>query len=450
MAMYDQQLTKIAPGIFKTSDGKWILRAAVKVAGQVLNTRAVLPASTPLSEAAAHLEGLTAHLRDPSLPKPASRPIEVQDLPQTPTHLPQTTGLTVADYAESWLSRKRKLLKDSAIVTYEINLSRHILPRIGHLQISSVTRGAIEAWVGWAQQQVQPAKLRSGRFKVVKGERVETEYDNSHAGELYSHDTMRQWWRVLSCFLKDMAADHAIPDPTLRVAPPARPQQNPKREQRTLDRDLTADLLDAARIHTPDRYAEITTLALTGMRAGEVFGLKWDSVDLAKREITVRRSVSGRKLSETTKTKTIRTVPMHQLVVDALTLHRRQQLEAQVEPVLSSGLVFPTQAGGVRDGNSLDAAYETLSKVLGGDLNLGSQVLRRSVNSNLVREGVDRLVIRSIVGHTSEQMTARYFGVNEAEKHAAVRRIQGGRKGSEVVTQQTVGDNLNTLGDNPG
>lgn len=58
--------------------------------------------------------------------------------------------------------------------------------------------------------------------------------------------------------------------------------------------------------------------------------------------------------------------------------------------------------------------------MLGTEVRIGAQVLRRSMNSNLLRQTVDRLTIRSVMGHTSEQMTQRYYGAGDAEKRAAV------------------------------
>lgn len=166
--------------------------------------------------------------------------------------------------------------------------------------------------------------------------------------------------------------------------------------------------------------------------------MKNANVHLATGNVTIRRAVSDGVLTETTKTGAQRVVPMHPLVQELLTAHRQQQLRAQADPrpkvreratlALASGLVFPTRMGTCRDPNSLDKAYLTICEVLGLDLNLGSQVLRRSMNSNLVREGVDRLTLRAIMGHTSEQMTARYMGSTDGEKRAAVVRLPGGRK----------------------
>lgn len=163
------------------------------------------------------------------------------------------------------------------------------------------------------------------------------------------------------------------------------------------------------------------------MRAGELFGLKWDCVDLVTGNIVIKRSVSRSTLTETTKTKSQRIVPINPLVIEILQEHRRQMLSKQV-PGFESGLVFPSEKGKPRTANTLDKAFDQLATVLNTDVRIGAQVLRRSMNTNLLKHAVDRLTIRSIMGHTSEAMTARYSHSSDAEKRAAVLTLPGGRR----------------------
>ena len=51
-------------------------------------------------------------------------------------------------------------------------------------------------------------------------------------------------------------------------------------------------------------------------------------------------------------------------------------------------------------------------------------MLRRTLNTLLALDGVDRLVLRSQMGHCSEQMTERYAGVRAEAKRDAVSRLE--------------------------
>lgn len=393
MAIEKTKKTK-HPGVYRLPDNKWFIRAAVKMPdGTVKQLKKVLDAGTPERDVLAALADLKDVVRGatpPTAPAPAV----------TLTPLPTATNLTVEAYAKSWLAVRSRRLKPSAAVTYEIALSKHILPRLGHLPCDQVTRAAVESWVVWEEGRVD-AK-----------------------GEPLKEPSMRQHWRVLKTLLADMSADRNLPNPVTRVRPPERPQGDFVREQATLTVAQMQALLDAARVDYPDRYAEILTLALTGMRAGEVYALKWDAVDYDKQVVVVKRSVSAGKITETTKTKSHRHVPIHPMLATALQ-DQFALLAKKGHPGLATGLCFPSDVGTPRTPHTLDRPLANLAGTIGLDVRLGAQVLRRSLNSNLLRLMVDRLTIRSIMGHTTEAMTQRYFGVNPEDKAAAVLALTG-------------------------
>jgi integrase len=90
-------------------------------------------------------------------------------------------------------------------------------------------------------------------------------------------------------------------------------------------------LLEAAK---GDRLEALYVLALhTGMRRGELLGLKWDDVDLDGQSIRIRRTLTrtdnGRRLAlgEPKTKKSRRTVRLTQRAVEALRSHRKHQLE---------------------------------------------------------------------------------------------------------------------------
>jgi integrase len=101
-------------------------------------------------------------------------------------------------------------------------------------------------------------------------------------------------------------------------------------------------LLDAARaeaepgqVLTEVPFVLYATAVYTGMRAGELAGLRWDDVDLERRTIHVRRSYAGK-----TKTRASR---RHVPIVDALLpVLRGWQLRW---PQVEGGWVFPGQTG---------------------------------------------------------------------------------------------------------
>jgi len=63
------------------------------------------------------------------------------------------------------------------------------------------------------------------------------------------------------------------------------------------------------------------------------------------------------------------------------------------------------------------------AEAAGIEVRVTPQVLRRTFNTLMVHAGVDRIVLRSQMGHCSEEMTARYAGVAIADKQAALSRV---------------------------
>lgn len=62
---------------------------------------------------------------------------------------------------------------------------------------------------------------------------------------------------------------------------------------------------------------------------------------------------------------------------------------------------------------------------------VSAQVLRRTLNTMMIRAGVDRIVLRSMMGHMSEAMTERYAGVDSNDKKAAILKVFPGKSRNE-------------------
>ena len=163
-------------------------------------------------------------------------------------------------------------------------------------------------------------------------------------------------------------------------------------------------------------------MALTGARAGEVYALKWDAVDLEAGRITIKRALSRGELLERTKTKAQRIIPMHPDLKAILEAHKRRQEMSDVE-CLAPGMVFLADNGKMRDPKSAKKLWGTLCKSAGITQRVGPQVLRRSLNTLLLLEGVDRVTLRAILGHSSESMTQRYAGIGDAAKADAILKV---------------------------
>jgi integrase len=259
----------------------------------------------------------------------------------------------------------------------------------GEIPVRELTRTHVERWVAWAQVQRQAN------------------------GEPYARDTLLTWWRVALTLLKDAAADMEVADPTLRVKPP-RSSVRGRREPVTLDREQLLALLGAVREHAPDWYDEVFTCAFTGMRPGELYALRWEDVDT--KVIHVARAVGRSGKVGTTKTGDPRRVALLPPLREVLTGRRRRML-AEQHPGIASA------TGGHRLGPSLLKVIDRCRREVGIPTRVGPQVLRRTLNTLLVEQGVSNIVIQQQIGHVSDAMTRLYAGVHPEAKLAALDRV---------------------------
>lgn len=163
--------------------------------------------------------------------------------------------------------------------------------------------------------------------------------------------------------------------------------------------------LRAAEGEGPHVFALYASAVYTGMRAGELAGLRREDVALECRLITVQRSYSG-----PTKTGDVRHVPILDPLVPIL---RRWCLRTAGE------LMFPNQRGTMH-GRSARIFQEVLKRVLAAGrfptvCRRGKQRgyitfhdLRHTFASHWMMRGGDLFKLQKILGHKSVEMTLRY------------------------------------------
>ncbi len=161
-------------------------------------------------------------------------------------------------------------------------------------------------------------------------------------------------------------------------------------------------------MHTyTDHVTPLVTLALhTGLRRGELFGLRWRDVDLGRAMATVRGE--GAKSGHT------RHVPLNTTAVAAL------QAWQGAEAPAGSALVFT----GTDDEPLTDVKKAWANLVKRAMLkDFRFHDLRHTFASKLVMAGVDLNTVRELLGHGDIKMTLRYAHLAPETKAAAVAKL---------------------------
>jgi integrase len=225
--------------------------------------------------------------------------------------LPDAGCLTVGDYITRWLENHARChVRSTTFQTYETLARKHITPALGGVRLAQLRALHIEAFNGQMERQGAGASTR--RAAAV----------------------------LLTSMLRHAVKLKLIPfDPSAAVAKP-RPEV---KEIKFLTEAQTRQFLGAAK---GNRLYALFALAIgTGMRQGEILGLRWSDIDFVARTISVQRSLAQLKkqflVKEPKSRSSRRTISLPDFVVDALQDHRAAMLaEGNID-----GPVFCNRAG---------------------------------------------------------------------------------------------------------
>ncbi|HVZ79833.1 MAG TPA: site-specific integrase [bacterium] len=151
-------------------------------------------------------------------------------------------------------------------------------------------------------------------------------------------------------------------------------------------------------------YRPVVQVAyVTGMRRGEITGLKWEQVDLKEGVITLK--------SEDTKTQEAREIPLDEGLID---------LFRKVPKVLGSPFVFNFRGHGLKDPKT--AFLRACQRASISDFHFHD--LRHCAVTNFRKAGVSDSTIMSISGHKTHAVFRRYDRIDRGDRKEALRRVR--------------------------
>ncbi len=176
-----------------------------------------------------------------------------------------------------------------------------------------------------------------------------------------------------------------------------------------------------AGIEGHDHYPLLRTAAMSGLRRGELCGLRWTDVDLDVGTVTVRQSITvvrGRMTTGDVKTKrSRRVIDLDPTTLAVLRAWRKTQTEHHLlmgAGWSNSGLVFTMPTGQGWNPQTVSQAFERLvtpqrqaskSELEQRLPNIRFHDLRHSHASHLLAAGVNVKVVSERLGHASVAFT---------------------------------------------
>ena len=292
-----------------------------------------------------------------------------------------TPNQTVGQFLTDWLEHTHKQsVRPRTYERYEGVLRLHLVPALGRYQLQKLSAQHLQAFY--------TRKLEEG----------------------LSPTTVRYYHSVLHNALGSAVKWGFIPRNVCDLVTPPR---KARFEMQPFSIEQVQTFLETVQGH---RWEALFTLALaTGMRQGELLGLKWQDINFATQTLQVRRILT-RIQSATTKVyveaepktqQSRRNITIAAFALEALKQHRLRQIETKLKagPFWEEhDYVFCTLTGTHLRPSHVVVEFKKLLKKAGlPDIRFHD--LRHSAATLLLSLGVHAKVVQEMLGHTQISMT---------------------------------------------
>lgn len=327
-------------------------------------------------------------------------------------HKPKSTaerkGITLGEWIDKWYNLYCKpSIRSSTAATYEACIYTHVVPKIGDWELTKITTGNLDKYIA--------DLLENGKVK------------DDGRGRGLSNEVVRKTHSLIQSALDRAVAEGLISNN------PARKCEVPSRKNQKVD-ILTKDEMKRVLIQAKeDGCYELLLLDLTtGLRRGELLGLKWEDIDFNARELSVKREavlIKGKLSITPLKTRSAyRTIIMPNSICEMLKRYKE---------TIDSEWVFPSP---VKDDMPRDpsAVRKKLSNVLerANCKHVRFHALRHTFATMALQYGLDIKTLSSTIGHASVDVTIdTYSHVTDNMMAKAAARIDftmGRNKGKEI------------------
>ncbi len=349
---------------------------------------------------------------------------------------PVDTKQTFREYAERWLETYRVNLKDGSYIQMESVLRIHLFPAFGKVPFSKVDRGMVKQLIA----EKKKSGLSRSTLKNIIVPLREIFYDAIDSGKFSSNN------------------------PASRVGKLIKAGDFEEKKINPFTREEISLVMNTVKEKMPHYYPLLLCAARTGIREGELIGLKGSDIDFHGRFIEVQRNIFKRKVT-TTKSHKSRRVDMSRQLTDVLgkLIHKkkadalRQEMEKPHEERRGSAEVlnevldrwlFTTPSGSQLDSGNLRNRMFYRLLDMAGLRRVRFHDLRHTFATLLLQQGESLVYVKDQLGHSSIQITVDTYGhlvpggnrqaVDKLDDVGTDRRPDIGESGSRLVADGQV------------
>ncbi len=292
------------------------------------------------------------------------------------------SSMRLGEYLEEWLAGQRTQLRETTLRSYEIAI-RRIAKRIGRVKLQALTPLQIEKFYA-------DALAEGGK-----------------GGDRLAPKTVRNTHVVLRKALADAERLGLVPR---NAAAAARAPTARRPEFETWSSDELKEFFASIR---DDRLSgAFVLLATTGMRRGEVLGLRWRDLDLDAAQLAVVQTlttVEWQPIVTQPKTqRSRRTIYIDTHTIGALKDHRRRQREEQLAAGSawdkSNDFVFRDELGRALHPDWFSREFNRLVRVAGVP-RIRLHDLRHTYATLALKTGVHPKIVSERLGHATIAIT---------------------------------------------
>ncbi|AAM25292.1 site-specific integrase [Thermoanaerobacter sp. CM-CNRG TB177] len=280
---------------------------------------------------------------------------------------------------------------------------------------------------GHYRNYIKNSELYGMKISIIKSIQIQRYYN-----KLYQQGKSSKTIKALNNFLKtffNYAVDEGYlaknPCTGKKIVIPGTPEEKIETEIETFSDEEIKKIKEALKGH---RLKALFLLAFgTGLRQGELLGLKWTDIDFEKKELRVQRMIKqvtiidekgNRKyktIEQIPKTKnSIRTVPIPSSLIPMLKEHRNRQREEKLKAGsvylndVEKGYVFTTELGNTIDASNLLKTYKKILNRAGVPYRK-FHAIRHTYATKLFERGVPLKTVSELLGHSNISITANIY-----------------------------------------
>lgn len=309
------------------------------------------------------------------------------------------------------------------------------------LQDAKLAIGTKELYLNAWNKYIKTSALYGMKLNDLQSIDIQSVYNSlscSASALSNCHKLMRRFFKYLDCegYCRDLTTSLTLPEKKPAEKPQNAPAAtNPNEVEVWSNDELKLILGGFDKAQRGFRLRFFIHLALnTGLRVSELLALTYD--DLKNGEVSVHKQAHSVAKFEGSSTVShsievtdcksdfsVRSVPLTDAVQKELKLHKAWQRQDMMLNGYRTDYVFTTSSGSLYDRQGVSAALERYYKRIGVPAR-GVHTYRRTFGTNLSKAGVPIEVASKMLGHSSIDITYKYYiGIEAEQKRSGIEKL---------------------------